>query len=155
VFREGGVDPEMLSDLMEARTLLGGFLARLAAERRTEDDLAKLDELIDRLDDTELSAEDVQRLELDFFRAVLRATDNQIFVLLSNSMFAVYRARAGAFRQAFEDRAHVHDALDEIRHAIALREPKRAEQLTLDYLRDSARRFLGGSPKGDQEGRDR
>jgi GntR family transcriptional repressor for pyruvate dehydrogenase complex len=147
VFREGGVDPEMLSDLMEARTLLGGFLARLAAERRTEDDLARLDEIVDRLEDEGLTAEQVQRHELDFFRAVLRATDNQIFVLLSNSMFAVYRARASAFRAAFEDREHVHESLDEIRHAIVERDAKRAEKLTVDYLRDSVQRFLGATPK--------
>ena len=156
VFREGGVDPDMLSDLMEARTLLGGFMARLAAERRTEDDLVRLDEIVDRLEDASLDAAKVQRLELDFFRAVLRATDNQIFVLLSNSTFAVYRARAVAFRGAFEDREHVHAALDEIRHAIVERDAKNAEPLTLEYLRDSARRFLGATPATTEpSGRDR
>jgi hypothetical protein len=70
-------------------------------------------------------------------------------------MFAVYRARAGAFRRAFEDRTHVHDALDEIRHAIVEHDAKRAEQLTLDYLRDSARRFLGAPNKTDDKGKER
>lgn len=142
VFREGGVDPEMLSDLMEARTLLGGFLSRLAAERRTEDDLARLDEILERMQDRALPPAGVQRLELEFFRAVLRASGNQVFVLLANSMFAVYRARAWAFERAFDDRARVHDALDEIRHAIVEHDARRAESATVDYLRDSARRFL-------------
>jgi DNA-binding FadR family transcriptional regulator len=151
VFREGGVDPEMLSDLMEARTLLGGFLSRLAAERRTVDDLARLDEIIERLDDESLPPPEVQRHELEFFRAVLRATSNQIFVLLANSMFAVYRARARAFESAFEDRAHVHDSLDEIRYAIVEQDARRAEALTLVYLRDSARRFLGAAPEQSKQ----
>jgi GntR family transcriptional regulator, transcriptional repressor for pyruvate dehydrogenase complex len=145
VFREGGVDLEMASDLMEARTLLGGFLSRLAAERRTEDDLGRLDEIIDELGQERLAPAEVQRRELEFFRAVLRATGNQIFVLIANSVFAVYRAQASAFQRAFEDRAFVHDSLDAIRHAIAEHDQRAAEQLTLEYLRDNSRRFLDGT----------
>jgi GntR family transcriptional repressor for pyruvate dehydrogenase complex len=151
VFRQAGVDREMLSDLMEARTLLGGFLARLAAERRTEDDLARLDEVLEQLDDEARSAPDVQRLELEFFRAMLRATGNQIFVLLANSMFAVYRARAQAFEPVYQDRGFVQDALDEIRHAIVEHDGRRAEQLTLDYLRENSRRFLGTAIDNQRE----
>jgi GntR family transcriptional regulator, transcriptional repressor for pyruvate dehydrogenase complex len=153
VFREGGIDGEMLSDLMEARTLLGGFIARLAAERRGEDDLARVDAIIDQLDEAARSASEVQRLELEFFRSLLRATENQIFVLLANSVFAVYRARARAFEPAYSDRGFVHDALDEIRHAIAERDGRRAEQLTLAYLRDNAKRFLDGTPDEQKQGR--
>ena len=148
VFREGGVDGEMLADLMEARTLLGGFLARLAAERRTEDDLARLDDILDRLDDPSQPPAKVQKLELEFFRAMLRATGNQVFVLLANSTFAVYRARASAFVHAFEDRAFVHDALDEVRHAIVEHDARGAEHLTLEYLRENASRMLGIGRKG-------
>lgn len=145
VFREGGVDPEMLSDLMEARTLLGGFMSRLAAERRTEDDLALLDEIVEQLDTAELAPTKVQRLELEFFRALLRATGNQVFVLLANSTFAVYRARARAFESAFADREFVREALDDIRHAVVEHDARRAEELTLDYLRENSRRMLGGA----------
>jgi GntR family transcriptional regulator, transcriptional repressor for pyruvate dehydrogenase complex len=153
VFREGGVDTEMLSDLMEARTLLGGFLARLAAERRNEQDLARLDEILDQLDDPTRGASEVQRLELEFFRSMLRATGNQIFVLLANSVFAVYRARARAFEPAYADHGFVHDSLDEIRHAIVEHDSRRAERLTLDYLRENARRFLDTSPDEQEKKR--
>lgn len=142
VFRERGIDGKMLGDLVEARTLLGGFLARLAAERCQPEDLDRLNALVDGLADESLSLADVQRLELEFFRASLMATNNKVFALLANSVFLVYRSRAALFQGAFADRVFVHESVKHIRDAIESGDGAGAERAALDYLRENGRRLV-------------
>jgi GntR family transcriptional repressor for pyruvate dehydrogenase complex len=136
LFRASGIDVGVLADMIEARTLLGAFLARLAAGRRTKEDLAAIDRTLEELALTS-EAEEVQRLELKFFRCVLRATKNQIFVTLANSMFAIYHGRAHMFRDAFSDGAALHRSLSEIARAIHEKDGAEAERVTLEYLKQN------------------
>jgi len=145
VFREQGIDGKMLGDLIEARTLLGGFLARLAAERCHPEDLDRMDALIAQLADESLPLADVQRLELEFFRASLLATNNTVFALLANSMFSVYRSRASMFEDAFIDRAFVHQSVTRIRDAIEDGDSTGAERAALDYLRENGQRLVSAA----------
>jgi GntR family transcriptional regulator, transcriptional repressor for pyruvate dehydrogenase complex len=142
VFRADGVDPSMFADMIEARTLLGSFLARLAAERRSQADLKSLADLIAEV---ELAAgpADVQRSELEFFRAVVRATGNKVFAFLANSMFSIYRSQAGVFRAAFADRGFVQSSLERIRDAITAKDGAGAEAAASEYLRENGRRLVG------------
>ncbi|MCE7892773.1 MAG: FadR family transcriptional regulator, partial [Sorangiineae bacterium PRO1] len=82
VFRTSGIDTAVLSDLIEARTLLGAFLTRLAAERRAEEDVRRLKQVLADLETVGDDPDEVQRIELTFFRNIMRATKNQIFVTL-------------------------------------------------------------------------
>lgn len=141
VFRTTGIDSAVLADLIEARTLLGGFLARLAAERRNSADIAGLEEIVERLASAE-DPDEIQRLELAFFRGVMRATKNQIFVTLAGSMFAVYLGRASLFRDAFTDKAAVRRGLERITRAIEARQPSEAEKATLDYLKKNGKLLI-------------
>jgi DNA-binding FadR family transcriptional regulator len=141
VFRTTGIDTAALADLIEARTLLGAFLTRLAAERRTNADIAALNEVLDELDRAR-EPEEVQRLELALFRVILRATKNQIFVMLANSMFAVYHGRATLFRAAFSDATFVRRSLRRIVEAISAKQPEQAEQAALDYLKKNGKALV-------------
>jgi len=141
VFRTTGVDTAALADLIEARTLLGAFLTRLAAERRTNADVDLLLGVLEQIDQAS-EPDEVQRLELAFFRVILRATKNQIFVLLANSMFAVYHGRAQLFRQAFSDRAFVRRSLGKIMDAIAAKQPEAAEQAAFEYLKKNGKALV-------------
>ncbi len=145
VFRERGIDGKMLGDLIEARTLLGGFLARLAAERCHPEDLDSMDAIVAELADESLAPADVQRLELEFFRASLMATNNKVFALLANSMFSVYRSRASMFEDAFADRAFVHESVRRIRDAIEDGDSAAAERAALDYLRENGQRLVAAA----------
>ncbi len=147
VFREQGIDGKMLGDLIEARTLLGGFLARLAAERCHPEDLDRMDELVAELANESLTPAEVQRLELEFFRASLMATNNTVFALLANSTFSVYRSRAAMFEDAFADRAFVQESVKRIRDAIENGDSTRAEQATLEYLKENGQRLVDAAVK--------
>jgi GntR family transcriptional repressor for pyruvate dehydrogenase complex len=141
VFRSTGIDAAVLEDLIEARTLLGGFLTRLAAERRAQSDVAALEAVVDELADAE-DPDQIQRLELVFFRTVMRATKNQIFVTLAGSMFAIYLARAHVFREAFTDRALVQKSLERILRAIEAKQAAEAEKTAIDYLKKNGKALL-------------
>lgn len=140
IFRSGGVDPEMLADLIEARTLMGGFLARLAASRRSDEHLMRLREVLASLDETNDPME-LQKRELDFFAAIVVATRNRALVLLANSVFAVYRSHSRAFQGAFTDRAFVVDCLRAVADAIEAGDGATAEEKALEYLHENGRRL--------------
>lgn len=139
LFRASGIDVNVLADMIEARTLLGAFLARLAAERRTKTDLEGLDATLFELAQAGDDRDEIQRLELKFFRGVLRGTKNQIFVTLANSMFAIYHGRAHMFRSAFSDGTALHRSLSRIAEAIRERDAVSAERLALEYLKQNGK----------------
>lgn len=141
VFRTSGIDTAVLADLIEARTLLGGFLSRLAAERRTAEDVQVLARTVEEIAQARDPAT-VQKLELAFFRAVMRATKNQIFVTLASSMFALYLGRAHLFRGAFTDGAAVSRSLARVHRAVEARDAVGAEHAALDYLKKNGHALL-------------
>lgn len=142
VFRASGIDTTVLADLIEARTLLGAFLTRLAAERRADTDVKHLGEVLRELAEVGDEPDEVQRLELVFFRQIMRATKNQIFVTLAGSMFAVYLGRAHVFREAFTDRVAVSRALEAVLAAIESKDGEAAERTAGDYLKKNGKALL-------------
>ena len=81
--RGGALDFEKVH---EVRTVLEVHLAGLAAERSTDEDVAQLREIHERMqretDDVEAAARD----DLEFHRAIARATHNELFLLLMDSI---------------------------------------------------------------------
>lgn len=148
VFRTSGIDTAVLSDLIEARTLLGAFLTRLAAERRAEEDVRRLKKVLDDLDTAGDDPDEVQRVELAFFRNIMRATKNQIFVTLAGSMFAVYLGRAHVFRDAFTDRTSIRRALAKVLDAVEAKDAEAAENAAHDYLKKNGKALLEAAKRG-------
>lgn len=148
VFRTSGIDTAVLSDLIEARTLLGAFLTRLAAERRAEEDVRRLTQVLADLDTVGDDPDEVQRIELAFFRNIMRATKNQIFVTLAGSMFAVYLGRAHVFRDAFTDRTSIRRALAKVLDAVEAKDAEAAENAAHDYLKKNGKALLEAAKRG-------
>ena len=149
VFRSAGIDRAALSDVIEARTLMGGFLARLAAERRTKDDLKRMRHALAKLESAEADPERIQELELGFFRSMLQATNNRIFVLVANSMFAIYGSRAHVFREAFADGEHTRTRLEKIAQAIEEKNGETAEKVAVEYLRAKGRALVDAAVRAE------
>jgi DNA-binding FadR family transcriptional regulator len=93
LFRAGGLDPAVLSDVMEARGLMLRELAALAADRRTAQQARRLGELADGIGE---GADDTaaQRLDFAFFTELAEAGGNLVFVLILNSIRSLYFAEA-------------------------------------------------------------
>ncbi|KSV81834.1 GntR family transcriptional regulator [Sinorhizobium sp. Sb3] len=77
--------PEML---MELRDIFDRNCTELAAQRRTDADLAKMRECIDRLkaltEQPNASLDDMLKADLDFHRAIYEATGNKLIVTVAD-----------------------------------------------------------------------
>jgi GntR family transcriptional regulator, transcriptional repressor for pyruvate dehydrogenase complex len=99
---KGGGDQAPAADLMEARRLLLVEAARLAAERRTDEQAQTLLELAGAV----RSANDVPAALLAdwaFMEALVEAGGNLVFQLIMNSVRELYLPRAEAFRVLVAD----------------------------------------------------
>jgi len=80
------VDPELTRDVMEFRRIVGREVARLAAERATEEDIEHLRELARRAADPEIAPTTVFEIDFEFYVAVTAAAKNRVMVLLINTV---------------------------------------------------------------------
>lgn len=94
VLRAGSFDPETLRAVMEARRLMLAEAARLAAERRSALQAARIAEIAERMGAGE---GDEQSLDFAFFTEVVEASGNVVFVLVTNSIREIYFEHAEAF----------------------------------------------------------
>lgn len=96
LFAAGGLDRGTLAHLMEARRLMLSEAARLAAERRTDEQAARLTELAARLAEA-TGPPERQALDYAFFADVIEAAGNVVLVLIMNSIRRIYFDRAPLF----------------------------------------------------------
>jgi GntR family transcriptional regulator, transcriptional repressor for pyruvate dehydrogenase complex len=96
LFAAGGLDREMLAQLMEARRLMLAESARLAAERRDEDQARRLTALAARIAEASDAAA-AQALDFAFFAELVEAAGNVVLTLVMNSIRRIYFARGELF----------------------------------------------------------
>ena len=95
--RSGELDHEALDGVMEARASMLSEAARLAAERRTDDQAARLRDIAEAIAAAE-APDAAQALDFAFFAELVEASQNMVFRLLMNSIREVYFAHAELFR---------------------------------------------------------
>ncbi|MGP0101352.1 MAG: FadR/GntR family transcriptional regulator [Solirubrobacteraceae bacterium] len=102
----GGVDGSVVRDLFDARRLLLGEAARLAAGRRSQGQAASLLELADAV---ALAGDDAAALLADwaFMAALVEAAGNLVFQLIMNSVRELYLPHADAFVALVAHRAEL------------------------------------------------
>jgi GntR family transcriptional repressor for pyruvate dehydrogenase complex len=96
LFAAGGLDRDMLVQLMEARRLMLAESARLAAERRDDDQARRLVALAERIAEAPDDAA-AQALDFAFFSELVEAAGNVVLVLVMNSIRRIYFARGELF----------------------------------------------------------
>lgn len=129
VLRAGRIDAGVLAAVMEARRLMLAEAARLAAERRTDEQAARLAGLADTLAGTADPGER-QALDFAFYAELVEAAHNIVFVLILNSIREAYFAHAERFRGLTADRARLDPLYAEVARAVAEREPEAAAKAT-------------------------
>ena len=89
LFRSGGLDAGVLADVLEARGAMLREVAGLAAERRDDTQARRLAELAEAI----AAAPDdgaAQRVDFAFFTELAQVAGNVVFVLIMNSIRALY-----------------------------------------------------------------
>jgi DNA-binding FadR family transcriptional regulator len=89
LFRSGGIDAGVLADLLEARGAMLREVAVLAARRRDDAQAARLTDLAGAVARAEDDAA-AQRVDFAFFTELAQAAGNVVFVLIVNSIRALY-----------------------------------------------------------------
>ncbi len=79
-------DPRQHTKVLEVRRLLEGEIAALAAERRTDADLEKLAAILAAHEQVQDNRQRLAELDLDFHVAIASATQNELFVILLDSL---------------------------------------------------------------------
>jgi GntR family transcriptional repressor for pyruvate dehydrogenase complex len=96
LFRAGGLDRDTLASLLEARRLMLSEAARLAAERRSDEQAGRLAELAERIAQAPDAAA-AQALDFAFMTELVEAAGNVVFQLILNSIRQLYFERAEVF----------------------------------------------------------
>jgi GntR family transcriptional repressor for pyruvate dehydrogenase complex len=73
----------------EVRRLLEVEIAGRAAERRTDDDLAKIEEILEAMAALQGNVDELARKDVAFHTALAHATHNELFVVLLDSVVDV------------------------------------------------------------------
>ena len=73
---------ELIAQLLQTRLLIEPGVAALAAQRRSEADLAEMKVLLDKMDNAYLHGEDYTQFDAQFHSVVARATRNDVIMRL-------------------------------------------------------------------------
>jgi DNA-binding FadR family transcriptional regulator len=125
LFRAGGLDTATLSSLLEARRLMLQEAARLAADRRSDEQATHVEELAARFAAVE-DDEAAQAVDFAFMSELVEASGNVVFVLILNSIRQLYFERAELFRAVVHDREELAPLYRRAAAAVRQRAPARA-----------------------------
>lgn len=119
----------------EMRRVLEVAAAGLAAERAGEVDIAAMDETIEAFENECTDLEKSVQHDLAFHRAIARATHNELFLVLHDSMGEMLlEVRRHNLARGRSERRLVVGMHERIRDAIAAHDPAGAQQAMRDHL---------------------
>lgn len=131
----------LMSDLFEVRAGVVSLAARLAAQRADDDGIDRLRHALDAIDETRTPAA-LQSAEMDWFSALVDASDNRALITLVRWFARAYGDVAPSFEAAFDDRGAVHLALSRVVTAVEEHDPPAAEAAMTAYAEHGGDRML-------------
>jgi DNA-binding FadR family transcriptional regulator len=138
---------ESIEDLYEARRILEGWNARLAAQRADEHDLERLRGCLQRMETHAGSIEKWSQADLDFHLAIATATHNTFLCILLEPLVGQLR---GVIAEGYLVPGAVERGLEAHRNLcrfIQSRDAEGAYQTIIEHLMDSESRVRGIYPK--------
>jgi GntR family transcriptional repressor for pyruvate dehydrogenase complex len=125
LFRRDGFEPSVLAALMEARRSMLMEIARLAADRRSDEQAARIEALAERIGHAP-DAATAQAIDYEFFAVMAEGAANLVFTLVMNSIRDVYFARADLFAPMLTEHAELAPLYRQAARAVSERAPTRA-----------------------------
>jgi GntR family transcriptional regulator, transcriptional repressor for pyruvate dehydrogenase complex len=130
-----------IRDCVEFRRFLEPAIARLAAQRRTDADIAALQRALEGMDAVAHDPEEFIEYDLGFHSALAEASANPVFLLVLDSTISLMqetRQRTMHVSGAFERDRREHRAIYE---RIVAGDPDGAEQAMIDHLASVVRQI--------------
>ena len=144
-------DPGRLKELVEARVMIEGEIAAMAAVQRTESDLRRLEMILEQPVDRATPPELVAYLDLQFHQEMALIIDNHFLVLMHEALITHIRAFLNGFVKNRDNPAEVLAAHRPILEAIRNREGEDARSLVrlhISHSRKDYERFIARSGDG-------
>ena len=139
---EYGADVAFDHSLIEARRIIEPAAAEMAAERATKEDLRRLKESFDTMAANFQGDLDLCSFaDLQFHRAILVASHNEVLILLGSAMSAALLASFRRITSLAESHAAAVDAHRAVLDAIRDRDPQAARDGMLAVLEVARSRF--------------
>ncbi|MCK8614835.1 FadR/GntR family transcriptional regulator [Gordonia sp. C13] len=126
LIRSGALVPSVARSIVEARAVVGPEVARLAAQRASDDHLVAIRSVLDRLA-VEPEPIGQQVAALEFWSAVIDAADSIAFRLMYNSLRAAYEPAVPALAGVLEPEVGNIQGYRALVDTIAAHDPERAE----------------------------
>ena len=123
------IQDEQILYLVEARLAIEPSIAALAAQHRTEVQLARLESAVDIA-----LREQVVDQRLNFHRELARSSGNPVLFEVVDSLLAVRRKEQHVLRGLIHDRIHDHEQHRAIFAAVQAKDPIAAAELTRQHL---------------------
>lgn len=134
--------------ITEVRLIFEPEAARLAAERATAEDLAEMEDVIERMRRVVEDGEPPASHDLMFHKLVARAASNPILEMLSESMLEVASQVISDLRPSIEVLRHVLERHRKVFESIRDHDEDRAFSLMSDHIVDVRRRLSDAAGNG-------
>jgi DNA-binding FadR family transcriptional regulator len=135
--REAGPDLRFLRYLTEVRMTLEPSASRLAAERASPDDLLHIGDLFRQMEVSFGDEEAYNHADMEFHRAIMRATHNPLLALLAETIREGLKASHDVTRHRPGGTAYALPLHGRVATAITARDPARAERAMRLLIRHS------------------
>ncbi|SEL81599.1 FadR/GntR family transcriptional regulator [Rhodococcus maanshanensis] len=133
LIRDGQPDWAVVRSVLEARTMIGAQVARLAAARSGAELVAQMRDAVHALD-TDADPVAMQRHALAFWECVVDGADSIAFRLIFNSLRQAYEPTMAALGEVMKAEVGQTDAYIHLTDAIAARDEEAAERLAVELL---------------------
>ena len=139
-------------DVLEIRASLEGLAASLAAERITDEDIKKLESIVEEFNDSinESDVEALLRKDVEFHECIFKSTNNKKLHQLINSLWEqVYRFRV-TYISDYDSTVNIVEEHKMILDAIKRRDSKLAKQSAMQHIQ-TAENFMIETAINDKE----
>ena len=135
---QSGAQLELVRDVMEFRRMYAREVARLAAERATDEDLERLHGIADACDAPELGPAELLRLDFDFYVALTQASRNRVLMMLINTTRPAVLAYSAFFGALMQDGGVVRRHHRALIRAVRARDRDEAARVADAYMGQTA-----------------
>lgn len=127
--------PRQIYEAVEVRKIHEIKAAELAAERATEENFANLERILDMSEKRIAANEGLAKLDHDFHREIVRATQNEVFYNLCDTFYVLSENRLKIYFQKEERNRQSHMEHQQIYEALRRRDGALSMALMNSHLR--------------------
>jgi DNA-binding FadR family transcriptional regulator len=137
LYAQAGIplEPQQIYEAVEVRKIHEIKAAELAAERATEENFARLQQILDQSEKRIAKGEGLAKLDHDFHLEIVRATQNTVFYGICTNFYALSEKRLPIYFRDRERNQRSHAEHKQIYAALKNRDATLAKALMNTHLR--------------------